>query len=70
MARKFGRNYELCVGWRAQRLAGLTDVFGPTHVYASEFAMHTQHSGSVSSAECGLGVLLAAKDDIEHGYLT
>lgn len=55
--------------WRSQGLVCLTQVFGSTHTYTESFASHTEKAGFESSAEKGLGILRAALEDVEHGYM-
>ena len=62
-------SWERYAEWRSQSLACLGQVFGATHIYTENFASHTERTGYVSSAEAGLGVLRAASEDVEHGYL-
>ena len=55
--------------WRSQSLTCLTQVFGATHTYTETFASQTKKTGYTGSAQAGLGVLRAASEDVEHGYL-
>ncbi len=55
--------------WRSQALVCLTQVFGSTHTYRESFASQTESAGYQSSVEKGVGILRAALDDVEQGYL-
>lgn len=56
--------------WRTQSLAFLRNVFGEGHVYPSSFADATDRGGHTGEAQRGVGILRAAREDIEGGYLT
>ena len=55
--------------WQAQALAGLTQVFGPTHTYSKRFASITEKNWQRDGAEAGVGILRAALEDLEYGHL-
>ncbi|MYE31748.1 MAG: hypothetical protein F4X80_03615 [Chloroflexi bacterium] len=55
--------------WRTQALVCLAQVFGNDHPYAEGFASRTEDSGFTGSAQAGLGILRAAREDVELGYL-
>ena len=56
--------------WRSQALACLEQVLGPTHTYTKSFASEAEGGRHYSSSvKRGLGILHAALEDVEHGYL-
>ena len=55
--------------WRSQALVCLTQVFGSGHTYRESFASDTEKAGYPASVKRGLGILRAALEDVEHGYL-
>lgn len=56
--------------WRSQALVCLTDIFDLTHTYTKNFESKTEESAYKSSVKAGLGILRAALEDIENGYLS
>lgn len=55
--------------WRTQALVCLTQVFGADHPYSENFASQTEKAPRVASVERGVGILRAALEDVEHGYM-
>ena len=55
--------------WRSQSLVCLGQVFGPNHDYTASFTALTAEHAYYRSATAGLGILRAALEDVEHGYL-
>ena len=64
-----GVDSQLDAEWRSQSRVCLDQVFGPTHAYAESFASETSSAGYSFAVRGGLGVLQAAREDLEHGYL-
>ena len=60
---------QLDAEWRSQARACLEEIFGPTHSYTESFASETSSNGYAYAVRGGLGVLRAASEDIERGYL-
>lgn len=60
---------QLYAEWRSQALVCLTQVFGSGHTYRESFASDTEKARYPSSVKSGLGVLRAALEDVEHGYM-
>lgn len=54
--------------WRTSSLNFLKTVFGETSAHYTEFEKNCKRS-KISDAEKGYGILRAAKDDIENGFL-
>ena len=54
--------------WYSQSSACLTDVFGLDHIYATHFGDTCGNMG-IRNIEEGLGILNAAKTDIEDGFV-
>lgn len=56
--------------WRSQALVCVEQVFGRTHTYRESFESEADRGDSASSSvKKGLGILRAALEDLEHGYL-
>ena len=55
--------------WRTQALACLTDVFRPDHTYTASFQSGVKEDRYTPFVDTGLGILRAALDDVEHGYV-
>src|SRR5690606_36062464 len=55
--------------WRTQSLVLLRQLLGENHAYAVEFTVNTDKESVPSSVRKGIGVLHAAREDIENGYL-
>lgn len=55
--------------WRASSLSLLERVFGPESAHYTSFETTSKNTYAVPAAQQGTGVLKAAKDDFENGYL-
>ena len=55
--------------WRTQVLACLTDVFRSGHVYTASFQSGVKGERYTPFVDAGLGILRAALDDVEQGYI-
>ena len=55
--------------WRSQARACLEQLFGQNHSYTQSFASETSSAGYGYAVKGGLGVLRAALEDVEYGYL-
>jgi hypothetical protein len=54
--------------WFSQTATCLTDIFGEDHTYALNFK-NTCSMPNFPNVDGGIGILTAAKEDIENGYL-
>ncbi len=55
-------------GWRSRALTLLEDLFGENSRYHKEFLEKTQKFAYEYSVKSGIGILEAAKQDVEDGY--
>jgi len=60
---------EMHAEWRSQSTVLLRQIFGTTHAYTENFEALVSARRSISATE-GLGILRAALDDVEQGYLS
>ena len=54
--------------WRNQALVYLEQIFGMEHTYVLQFKEKVVHR-SMGNTNAGIGILHAAHEDVDHGYL-